>query len=309
MPTEAAFAACAPWPEGRPVLLACSGGADSTFLAAAWSREEGLPPAVAVVVDHGHRVGTAADAEKAEALLKSLGLRAEIARAAPPAPSGAAEEVLRAVRYEALLAAARRHGAARILTAHTADDLAETVLLRIFRGTGLRGLAGIPARRSLAPGVELLRPLLGLRRAALRADLDARGIPWVEDPTNADPAASARARLRLQVLPALAGVATGDPVQAVLRLAGEARAWSETLDVLLAAAPDWRALPPYLREQAVAAQLRARGETVSPARLRDLCGALGARGRAGVRADAALALRAGRLEWRAAARESDGRRG
>jgi tRNA(Ile)-lysidine synthase len=277
----AALRACASGSAG-PVILACSGGADSTFLAAAWAQTSGLPPAVAVIVDHGHRAGSAADAEKARALLKFLGLRAEVVRADPPAPPGANEDSLREVRYTALTAAARRHAAAKILTAHTADDLAETVLLRIFRGTGLRGLAGIPTRRELAPGIELLRPFLALRRAALRAALAARGIAWVADPTNADPASNARARLRLHVLPALATIATGDPVQAVLRLAGEARAWSESLDILLTNAPDWRALPPYLREQAVAAQLRALGETVSPARLRDLTSALDSRGSAGV---------------------------
>jgi tRNA(Ile)-lysidine synthase len=296
-----ALRALAPWPAGpdgapAPALLACSGGADSTFLAWAWRECPDLPPAVAVVVDHGHRAGSAADAASACARLAALGLAAEVAPATPPAPPDADEAALRAARFAALLAAARRHGAARVLTAHTADDLAETVLLRILRGTGLRGLAGIPARRALAPGVELLRPLLALRRDALRAALRARGIAWWEDPTNADPTANARAHLRLRVLPELAALATGDPVLAVLRLAGEARAWSASLDALVAAAPDWRALPPYLREQAVAAQLRALGETVSPARLRDLAGALSARGRAGIAAGRALTLQDGRLE-------------
>jgi len=294
MDASSALRGCGPWPEG-PVLLACSGGADSTFLALAWRETAGLPPALAIVVDHGHRAGSAADAEKACLLLKSLGMATEVLRADPPAPATANEEELRQCRYGALIAAARRHGAARILTAHTADDLAETVILRIFRGTGLRGLAGIPARRDLAPGVELLRPLLSQRRADVRAALRARGISWIEDPTNADPARNARARLRLEVMPALARVATGDPVLAVLRLANEARAWSASLDALLAAAPDWRALPPYLREQAIAAQLRALGETVSPARLRDLRGALETRGRAGVRSGAELVLGGGRL--------------
>ena len=295
MDASSALRACGPWPEG-PVLLACSGGADSTFMALCWRETAALPPAIAVVVDHGHRAGAADDAEKASVLLKSLGLAAEVLRADPPATATANEEELRRVRYGALLAAARRHGAARIFTAHTADDLAETVILRIFRGTGLRGLSGIPARRELAPGVELLRPLLSQRREDIRATLRARGIVWIEDPTNADPARSARVRLRLEVLPTLARIATGDPVLAVLRLANEAREWSSSLDALLAAAPDWRALPPYLREQAVAAQLRALGETVSPARLRDLTGALESRGRAGVGAGAELVLTAGRLQ-------------
>lgn len=306
-----ALRALAPWPaspEGAaaPVLLACSGGADSTFLAWAWAASAGLPRAFAVVVDHGHRRGSAEDAENAATRLKALGLAVEIVRAVPPAPPGANEDALRAARYAALLAAARRHGAARVLTAHTADDLAETVLLRILRGTGLRGLAGIPARRALAPGVDLLRPLLALRRAAVRAALRDAGVEWWEDPGNADPEHDARARLRQRVLPELAALATGDPVLAVLRLAGEARAWSESLDALLAAAPDWRALPPYLREQAVAAELRALGATVSPARLRDLAGALAARGRAGVDHERMLRLdRSGRLEGRAAGVATD----
>lgn len=300
MPLSAAadaLRALAPWPVGpegaaAPVLLACSGGADSTFLALAWRESAGLPPAITVVVDHGHREGSAEDAEKARSRLKLLGLDAEVARADPPAAAGANEEALRGVRYAALTAAAHRHDAACVLTAHTADDLAETVLLRILRGTGLRGLAGIPARRALAPGVELLRPLLGMRRATLRETLRQRGVEWWEDPSNADPTHNARARLRERVLPELAELATGDPVLAVLRLAGEARAWSESLDALLTAAPDWRALPPYLREQAVAAQLRALGETVSPARLRDLAGALASRGRAGVDSQRSLLLTA-----------------
>mgnify|MGYP001591343165 CR=1 FL=1 len=293
----AALRACAPWPlgaDGRPapVVLACSGGADSTLLALAWSACSELPSAFAVVVDHGHRAGSADDVEKARARLKSLGLAAEAVRAEPPAPPDANEDALREFRYATLIAAAQRHGAGLVVTAHTADDLAETVLLRILRGTGLRGLAGIPQRRALAPGVTLLRPLLGLRRRALRESLRARGVEWWEDPSNSDPEHNARARLRERVLPELASLATGDPVLAVLRLAGEARAWSDSLDLLLAAAPDWRALPPYLREQAIAAQLRALGETVSPARLRDLAGALQSRGRAGVDAKRDLALTA-----------------
>lgn len=293
----AALRALAPWPADprgapAPVLLACSGGADSTFLALAWRVLGGLPPATALVVDHGHRSGSADDAEFARSVLEAVGVAVEIRRASPAAPRGANEDELRAARYATLVAAAREHGAARVLTAHTADDLAETVLLRILRGTGLRGLAGIPARRALAPGVELLRPLLALRRDAIRAELRARGFVWFEDPSNRDPSSNARARLRERVLPALATVATGDPVAAVLRLAGEARLWSDSLDALLEAAPDWRAMPPYLREQAIAARLRELGETVSPARLSDLSGALAARGRAGVDARRSLTLTA-----------------
>ena len=290
----------APWGEA-PVLLACSGGADSTFLACAWrvaaeaaatAAAGPLPPAVCVVVDHGHRADSRDDAERAAALLAGLGLEVVVRSAALPA--GANEALLRDARYRLLREEAQTRGATRVLTAHHADDLAETVLLRILRGTGLRGLAGIPQRRALGGGVEVLRPLLGLRRAALRAALEERQIAWIEDPTNALPDA-ARNRLRHEVLPALARVATGDPVLAVLRLAGEAREWNAALDALLGAAEAWRALPGYLRRQAVAVELRRLGETVSPARLRDLEAALLRKGRAGITADAALCVTAGRL--------------
>ncbi len=285
-----------PWAEA-PVLLACSGGADSTFLACAWRDAAArpaaqLPPAICAVVDHGHRPGTERESAAAAERLRGLGLEAVVLRA--DAPADANESVLRDARYRQLQAEAERRGAAHILTAHHADDLAETVLLRIFRGTGLRGLAGIPARRQLADGIEVLRPLLSLRRAAMREALRSAGVDWQEDPTNAIPDA-ARNRLRLEVLPALAGIATGDPVLAVLRLAAEAGEWNQALDELLAAAPQWVELPAHLRRQAIAVELRRIGATVSPARLRDLEGALLRRGRAGVEDGVELRLQNGRL--------------
>ncbi|HEX9793985.1 MAG TPA: tRNA lysidine(34) synthetase TilS [Planctomycetota bacterium] len=304
----AALAALGPWPAGSRVALAASGGADSTFLALAWrafaATKDGLETQV-WIVDHGHRPGTALAAARALAQYRALDLPAAVLRvgtaAAPGSAAGGAaggETDLRERRYAALFAAAREWGASVLLTAHHADDLAETVLLRLLRGTGLRGLAGIPARRAAgpaAPGLELRRPLLGLRAAAIRAALRAAGQPWLEDPTNADPAAAARNRLRQVLWPALATLATGDPVAAVLRLAGEAAEWNECLETLLAAAADWRALPGYLRRQAVAGALRGLGATVSPARLLDLEGALLARGSAAVDAAHRLSIAGGPL--------------
>ena len=363
-------------PPDRPVLLACSGGGDSTFLAWAWSRHADLlPPARVVVVDHAHRPDAAADARAAAERLAALGLPTEVVNwklatqdvlgdepamepcdhghpgasslvswretgapragsrpaGAPPHPKRGpetpasegvcrrepiqasvqpahaastprmassrpvAENELRERRHRALRAAALRHGASAVLTGHTADDQAETLLLRLARGTGLRGLAGIPERREYAPGVLLLRPLLGLRRAELRAALARAGVAWADDPSNADPDANARARLRVELLPALARVATGDPVRALLRLQAEAAAWREAVADLLATGADWRGLPSLLRREAVAVRLRAVGATVSPARLADLEGALLARGRAGIDADLELVLEAGDL--------------
>ncbi len=301
-----ALARLGPWDPASPTLLACSGGADSTFLARVWllhAAGRGLVGR-AVVVDHGHRPGTALAAERARARLEELGLPAEI-RVVEVA--GSAENLLREARYQALRAAAREHGARVVLTAHHADDQAETLLLRILRTTGMRGLAGIPRRRPLAPGVELRRPLLDLRRASLRAALRAEGIPWEEDPSNGDPGVAARNLLRAEILPRLGPLAAGDPVRSLVRLAAEAAEARAATEELLASGFPWEELPSWFRRQALAAVLRDLGETVSPRRLMDLEGALLARGRAGIDAARSLQNRGGRLVLRR--RGSDGAEG
>ncbi|MFK5955977.1 MAG: tRNA lysidine(34) synthetase TilS [Planctomycetota bacterium] len=205
----------APYLQGQRVVLACSGGADSTFLALAWRYAaahlpqgvaDALPEATVVIIDHGHRAGSDSDALQAQSLYSSLGLPAEIRTL--QASADANESTLRSARYAALLQAATDHNASRILFAHHADDHAETVLLRILRGTGLAGLSGIPARRALSPDVELLRPMLALRSAAIRQTLHDANQPWIEDPSNADPALAARNHLRHQVMPQLDALAS-----------------------------------------------------------------------------------------------------
>lgn len=293
------LSALGPWPAGSPVALACSGGADSTFLALAWrefaAAEQG-PPGRIFVVDHGHRAGTAAEAARAAEIYRALGAEVRVLRGGPSEP--VTEERLRELRYALLARAARECGARVLLTAHQADDVAETVLLRILRGTGLRGLAGIPERRTLEVegwAVELRRPLLALRAGEIRGALAGLGVAWIEDPTNESFDCAARNRVRHELLPRLAEVATGDPVRALLRLASEAREWRAALEEILAEDGEWRALPAHLRRQAVAARLREHGRTVSPARLRDLEGALLARGSAGVDARLRLTVRGGPL--------------
>ena len=269
--------------EPKKVALACSGGADSTFLAREVAEGRMLAESPQVwVVDHGHRADSAFDAAAAVQLYLDLGLPARVLGADSVA---ADENSLRNARYAALQEAALADGVGTIWTAHTADDVAETVLLRIFRGTGLRGLAGIPARRELTPGVWVERPILHLRRVAMRQALVDAGQAWIEDPTNADPAAAARNRLRHEVLPALATISTGDPVKAVLRLAAEAGEWNECLQSLMRASGKWQDFPSYLRRQVLAQKLRDIGETVSPARLKDLEGALMSKGSAKPTAD------------------------
>jgi tRNA(Ile)-lysidine synthase len=113
------------------------------------------------------------------------------------------ESAGRRLRYEWLTEVARATGAAWVVTGHTAEDQAETVLHRLLRGTGLRGLAGIPRRRALAPGIQLVRPLLHVRRAEILAFLEQLGQPFRSDSSNLDRYFT-RNRLRYELLPLLA---------------------------------------------------------------------------------------------------------
>ena len=234
--SASAPSAAAPWPAGLDLDLltgagrlglAVSGGSDSTALAVL-AAEAGVPDLFILTVDHGLRPGSAADADAVEALSARLGLQLERLRVTA-APQGSLQAFARAERYRLLGDAAARHGIAAIVTAHTLDDQAETLLLRLARGSGVRGLAAIRPR-SMRDGLVLLRPLLGARRDALRAALTARGIGWREDPSNADPRFDRIAMRNL--LPRLAAVGLTPE-----RLAGTAaslRRASESIDVAVA---------------------------------------------------------------------------
>jgi tRNA(Ile)-lysidine synthase len=169
-----------------PLLLALSGGGDSVALLhlLADSRLNFR----AVIIDHALREGSAEDAHRAQRVALERGVQAEIATLSWSDTEARSQENARRKRYAALSAEARKHGAA-ILTGHTADDQAETVLMRAKAGSGWRGLAGMAADTS-APvwpegrGVRLLRPLLHARRTDLRAYLSARSAAWIEDPAN-----------------------------------------------------------------------------------------------------------------------------
>ena len=202
---------------GALVLVACSGGADSLALAAATAfvaRRAGLR-AGAVVVDHGLQTGSDAVAARAAATCRDLGLAPVEVVPVHVAAAGGPEAAARSARHEALAAAATRTGARAILLGHTLDDQAETVLLRLARGSGARSLAGMPAVRGL-----LRRPLLGLRRADTEAVCAALGLaPW-HDPTNATgPTAPRRSRVRHEVLPVLTDVLGPGVVPALARTA------------------------------------------------------------------------------------------
>jgi tRNA(Ile)-lysidine synthetase-like protein len=191
-----------PWSpkRGDLIVVAASGGADSTallHLLSALAPGRGWTIVVATL-DHGVRGAEShADRRFVEDLSLKLGLECE-ARSLPPCPSAhASEERLRDLRLTFLLDLASSCGAAAIALAHTADDQAETVLHRLARGAGLRGLGGMS--RWTPP---LWRPALSLRRASLRGVLSGAGLSWREDTSNAALHAS-RNRIRHLVLPAL----------------------------------------------------------------------------------------------------------
>ncbi|HEY5280223.1 MAG TPA: tRNA lysidine(34) synthetase TilS [Pseudolabrys sp.] len=185
------------------LVLAVSGGPDSTallWLAARW--RAGLtkgPALLAVTIDHGLRKEAAGEARAVAKLARKLGIAHRTLRWAGVKPKTGVPQAARVARYRLLANAARKAGAAAILTAHTLDDQAETVLIRMSRGSGLTGLAAM-ARISSVPGgtngtIQLVRPLLGIPKTRLIATLDAAAIPYADDPTNRDPRFT-RARLR-----------------------------------------------------------------------------------------------------------------
>ncbi|MBI1734974.1 MAG: tRNA lysidine(34) synthetase TilS [Candidatus Rokubacteria bacterium] len=212
---------------GERVLVAVSGGADSVALLHAL---QALAPELrlrlhVLHVDHRLRPDSGRDAAFVTALGARLGVETAVA-AVDVAAAGSPEEAARHARYAALEAHAARIGATRIAVGHTADDQAETVLMRLLEGTGPRGLAGIPPVRG-----RIVRPLIELRRADVVETLRAAGETWIEDPSNED-RRFVRNRIRHDVLPALAR-ATPDVVAALCRTARLAR---ETVDALERAA-------------------------------------------------------------------------
>ncbi len=223
------------------VVVACSGGPDSTALAHALHRlapELGLSLTLASV-DHGLRAESKAEVLGVGAFARELGVPfvpLSVRVEGPGLPARA-----RDARYEALLGLARERGALALAVGHTRDDQAETVLARMLRGAGLTGLSGIePAR---ADGV--VRPLIDCTRADVLAYVEEHGLSVVSDPSNLD-ARFERSRIRHALLPALEAE---DPRvrEHLARLSDEARALAEYLDreaaTALRALGDGRVLP------------------------------------------------------------------
>lgn len=226
-----------------PLLVGFSGGGDSAALLLALSSlvsGSGRWPSslIAVHVNHGLRPETAErDARHAESLCKSQDISFRRIDVKPENISARGlEAAAREARRFAFLEAARSSGARAVALAHTMDDQAETVLMHLFEGAGVRGLAGMRLRASLrgnftpiddAP-VHILRPMLGVSRAESRSYLDALGAEWVEDETNADER-YLRNRLRLRLFPLIEEI-LGEGFSG--RVAASANHLSAALDVL-----------------------------------------------------------------------------
>ena len=246
----------------RGVVLAVSGGPDSTallVLAARWAkRRKRAPKLVAVTIDHGLRAEAAREAAVVKRLARRLGVAHRTLRWLGRKPKTGLQEAARHARYRLLAQAATRAGYAHILTAHTLDDQAETVLFRLARGSGLVGLAGMAEssplpldlssssskrNRSSKPSsssthmrgastIVLLRPLLGISKARLKATLEAHRIAYSEDPSNHNPR-FARPRLRT-LMPALAQ--EGLDARGLARLAARMRRAESTIEFAVGAA-------------------------------------------------------------------------
>lgn len=252
----AVAAALADVPAGELVLAAVSGGADSVALAAALAfvaPRAGLR-AGAVTVDHGLQPGSAERAAAVVELTRGLGLDPAVAVRAAVGVSGGPEAAARQARYAALDVVIDDVGASVLLLGHTLDDQAETVLLGLARGSGLRSVAGMPAVRG-----RYRRPLLGVRRAATRAACAAAGLAVWDDPHNADPA-YARARVRTHALPVLERTLGPGVAEALARTAALAAADAAALDGWAAAArtaevAELAALPAAVRGRVLRALL------------------------------------------------------
>jgi tRNA(Ile)-lysidine synthase len=189
------------------LILAVSGGPDSTallVLVARWrdALAQG-PKLTAVTIDHGLRPGARREAQAAKRLARSLGVAHRTMCWIGGKPAAGLQQAARRARYGLLAAAAQSAGARHVLTGHTLDDQAETVLLRLSCGSGIGGLAAM-AGSSPLPGdgdITLVRPLLDLPKSRLIATLRQAGIPYADDPSNCDPRFT-RARLR-ELMPLL----------------------------------------------------------------------------------------------------------
>jgi tRNA(Ile)-lysidine synthase len=229
------------WKAAPALVLAVSGGPDSIalmWLAARWRRSlKRGPRLIAVTVDHGLRPDAAREASDVKRLARALELEHRTLRWRGAKPKAGLPAAARDARYRLLAQAARQGGATHIVTAHTRDDQAETVLMRMLRGSGITGLAAM-ARETERDGVRLARPLLEISKAQLIATLTKANIAFADDPTNRDKNFT-RPRLRA-LMPQLA--AEGGDAKSLARLASRLARANAAVEILADGAERYLAL-------------------------------------------------------------------
>lgn len=218
------------------LLLAVSGGPDSVALLLLMARWRGTlragPDLLAATVDHQLRPAARAEAFAVKALATRLGIPHRTLTWRGEKPRSGLQEAARTARYRLLAQAARRAGMTHIVTGHTSDDQAETVLFRLARGSGIAGLGGmariapLPVPVGGGAMISLVRPLLEISKARLVATLESAGVAYVDDPSNRDPRFT-RARFRA-AMPLLA--AEGLDAGTLARAAQRARRADQALD-------------------------------------------------------------------------------
>jgi tRNA(Ile)-lysidine synthase len=231
----------AQWKAAPALVLAVSGGPDSLalmWLAARWRRALSRGPRlIAVTVDHGLRPEAAREARDVKRLAQTLEVPHRTLRWTGAKPNTGLPAAARAARYRLLAKAARASGATHVLTAHTRDDQAETLLMRMLRGSGIAGLAAM-ARETEREGVWLARPLLDVPKSQLVATLGRAKIAFADDPTNRDMSFT-RPRLRA-LMPAL--VEEGGDSRNLARLATRLARANAAIEVLADGAERYLAL-------------------------------------------------------------------
>ena len=231
----------AEWRGVPAIVLAVSGGPDSIalmWLAVRWRRALARGPRlIAVTVDHGLRPEAAAEAREVKRLARSLDLPHRTLRWTGIKPSTGLPAAARAARYRLLAQAARASGATHVLTAHTRDDQAETLLMRMLRGSGIAGLAAM-ARESERDGLLLARPFLNVSKSQLIATLKKAKLDFADDPTNRDTSFT-RPRLRA-LMPVLA--TEGGDTRNLARLASRLARANAAVEVLVDGAERYLAL-------------------------------------------------------------------
>jgi tRNA(Ile)-lysidine synthase len=231
----------ADWKAAPAIVLAVSGGPDSIammWLVARWRRTLARGPRlIAVTVDHGLRAQAKAEARDVKRLARTLDLPHRTMRWTGAKPKTGLPAAARAARYRLLAQAARASGATHILTAHTRDDQAETLLMRLLRGSGIAGLAAM-ARQSERDGVLLGRPFLHVSKSRLIATLKKAKLGFADDPTNRD-LNFTRPRIRA-VMPVLA--AEGGDTRNLARLASRLARANQAVEVLVDGAERYLAL-------------------------------------------------------------------